>query len=60
MDRQNRPLRDDKVYSSTGYLLYNKYPKQPMNWRTMMSKDMNLYESGISNIPKRLKVRDIE
>lgn len=60
MDRQNRPLREDKVYSSTGDLLYNKYPKQPMNWRTMTSRDRDLYESGISNSPKRLKIRDIE
>lgn len=61
MDQQNISLRDDKVYSSTtGHILYNKYPSQPMNWRTMVSRDMMLYYSGVSNIPKRLKVRDIE
>lgn len=60
MDQQNISLRDDKVYSSTtGHLLYNKYPSQPVNWRTLVSRDMILYESGVSNAPKRLKVRDI-
>lgn len=56
MDQQNISLRDDKVYSSTGHILYNKYPSRPISWRT---RDMNLYENGVSNVPKRLKVRDI-
>lgn len=62
MDQQNiLSLRDDKVYSSTtGQLLYRRYSSQPINWRTVVPRDMILYESGVSNIPKRLKVRDIE
>lgn len=61
MDQQNILLRDDKVYSSTtGHLLYRRYSSRPVNWRTAAPRDMILYESGVSNIPKRLKVRDVE